>query len=113
MFESAELGHELDKATYDRELPALREALLKAQYEVLDGKKFPIIVVVAGVEGAGKGETVSGLSKWMDPRHLQVHAMGPASDEERQRPPMWRFWRRLPPKGKLGVFFSSWYTDPI
>ena len=26
---------------------------------------------------------------------------------------MWRFWRALPPKGKTGVFFGSWYTEPI
>ena len=90
MFESAELGHELDKATYERELPALREALLAAQYRVLESKAFQIVVVVAGVEGAGKGETVSALSEWLDPRHVQVHAMGPASDEELERPPMWR-----------------------
>ncbi len=50
----------------------------------------------------------------MDPRHVQVHAMSvELTDEERDRPPMWRFWRALPPKGKLGVFFGSWYTAPI
>src|SRR6202012_374199 len=27
--------------------------------------------------------------------------------------PMWRFWSALPPKGKIGVMFGSWYTDPI
>jgi polyphosphate:AMP phosphotransferase len=113
MFESAELGHQLDKATFERDLPGLREALLKAQYEVLDQRSFPIVLVVAGVEGAGKGETVSALSEWLDPRHVQVHAMGPPTDEERERPPMWRYWRRLPPKGKIGVFFGSWYTEPI
>ena len=26
---------------------------------------------------------------------------------------MWRVWRALPPKGKTGVFFGSWYTAPI
>ena len=31
MFESAELGHKIDKATYDKEVPALCEALLEAQ----------------------------------------------------------------------------------
>jgi polyphosphate:AMP phosphotransferase len=107
------LGHQLDKATFERDLPGLREALLKAQYEVLDQRSFSIVLVVAGVEGAGKGETVSALSEWLDPRHVQVHAMGPPSDEERERPAMWRYWRRLPPKGKIGVFFGSWYTEPI
>jgi len=26
---------------------------------------------------------------------------------------MWRFWQALPPKGKIGILFGSWYTDPI
>ena len=26
---------------------------------------------------------------------------------------MWRFWRALPPKGRIGIFFGSWYTQPI
>ena len=24
---------------------------------------------------------------------------------------MWRYWRALPPKGKIGIFVGSWYTD--
>ena len=39
--------------------------------------------------------------------------MGEPSDEELDRPMMWRFWRALPPKGKIGVFLGSWYTWPI
>ena len=34
MFESAEIGHAIDKETYDAEVPALREALLDAQFEL-------------------------------------------------------------------------------
>jgi polyphosphate:AMP phosphotransferase len=113
MFESAELGHKVDKETYDKEVPPLRSALLSAQYEVLKASKFPVIIVIGGVDGAGKGETVNLLNEWMDPRHIQTHAMGTPSDEERDRPAMWRFWRALPPKGKLGIFFGSWYTIPI
>ena len=26
---------------------------------------------------------------------------------------MWRYWRVLPPAGRLGIFFGSWYTNPI
>jgi polyphosphate:AMP phosphotransferase len=49
----------------------------------------------------------------MDPRYIQTHGMGEPSDEELDRPMMWRFWRELPPKGKIGVFLGSWYTWPI
>ena len=113
MFESAELGHTIAKAVYDAEVPKLREDLLNAQFDLAQHAGFPVIILAGGVDGAGKGETVNLLNAWMDPRHIQVHAMGEPSDEERERPPMWRFWRALPPKGKIGVFFGSWYTSPI
>ncbi|KAA0251935.1 MAG: polyphosphate:AMP phosphotransferase [Acidobacteria bacterium] len=113
MFESAELGHSVDKKTWDKEVPKLREALLAAQYDVLTRKEFPVVVLVGGVDGAGRGETVNLLNEWLDPRHVSTHAMGPPTDEESDRPPMWRFWRELPPRGKIGIFFGSWYTAPI
>lgn len=113
MFESAELGHKIDKTTYDKEVPQLREDLLNAQFDLAEKGQFQVIILVGGVDGAGKGETVNLLNEWMDPRHIQAHAMGEMSDEERERPAMWRFWRALPPKGKIGVFFGSWYTAPI
>lgn len=113
MFESAELGHKIDKATYAREEPKLREALLDVQFELAQTKKFPVIILVSGVDGAGKGEIVNLLNEWMDPRHIQTHAMGQPTEGELERPEMWRFWRALPPKGKIGIFFGSWYTWPV
>ena len=65
------------------------------------------------VEGAGKGETVNLLNEWMDPRHIHAHAFSQPSDEERERPAHWRFWRALPPKGEIGIFFGAWHTMPI
>jgi polyphosphate:AMP phosphotransferase len=114
MFESAELGHRIEKTAYEKQVPELRSALLDAQLKVLDRAEFPVILLSGGVDGGGKGDVVNLLLEWMDPRHIQVHAMGSALiDEERARPPMWRFWHALPPKGKTGVFFGSWYTAPI
>lgn len=113
MFESAELGHKIDKEIYDAEVPVLREALLDAQFDLAEKAKFPVIILIGGVDGAGRGETVNLLNEWMDPRFIQTHGMGDPSDEEMERPMMWRFWRALPPKGKIGVFLGSWYTWPI
>ena len=113
MFESAELGHKIDKETYDKEVPALRVALLEAQMDIANLAKFPVIILVGGVDGAGRGETVNLLNEWMDPRFLQTHGMGDPSDEELDRPMMWRFWRELPPKGRTGIFLGSWYTWAI
>jgi AMP-polyphosphate phosphotransferase len=75
MFESAELGHTIDKDRYDKEEPPLREALLNAQYDLLEKKGFPVVILISGVDGAGKGETVNLLHEWMDPRHIETHAL--------------------------------------
>ena len=113
VFESAEIGHKLAKSEFKREEPKLRRALLDAQYRLLEKNKFPVIILVNGVDGAGKGETVNLFNEWMDPRHIHTHAFGASTDAERARPEMWRFWTSLPPKGHIGILYGSWYTDPI
>jgi polyphosphate:AMP phosphotransferase len=113
MFGSAELGHQIDKKIYRQEVPALRAALLEAQLDLLESRRFPVVILIGGVDGAGKGETVNKLNEWMDPRHIDTYAFGQASDEEAERPHMWRYWRTLPPKGKVGIYFGAWYSDPI
>lgn len=113
MFESAELGHQIDKESYRAQVPVLREALLEAQLDLLQARQFPVLILIGGVDGAGKGETVNKLNEWMDPRHIDTYAFGEPSDEECDRPPMWRYWRALPPKGKIGIHFGSWYSEPI
>ncbi|NER59905.1 polyphosphate:AMP phosphotransferase [Pseudomonas sp. MAFF212428] len=113
MFESAEIGHAIDKDTYDAEVPALREALLEAQFELKQQARFPVIVLINGVEGAGKGETVKLLNEWMDPRLIEVRTFDQQTDEELARPPAWRYWRALPGKGRMGVFFGNWYSQML
>ncbi len=113
MFESGNLRHRVDKALYKREAAKLRQALLDAQYRLKEGGRFPVLVLIAGVEGAGKSETVNLLNEWMDPRHIRTSAFFDPSDEELERPHLWRFWRELPPKGKIGIFFGAWHTMPI
>ena len=69
--------------------------------------------MIAGADGAGKGEAIQKLYEWLDPRRLHTHAYSEPNDEERARPQMWRYWRDLPPKGEIGVVFGSWYNDPL
>src|SRR5262245_6758156 len=113
MFESAELGHTVDDRHYGKESALLRAELLDAQYQLLEDRTFPVIILVNGVDGAGKGETVNLLNEWLDPRHVRTRAFGDPTESERMRPKMWRFWQALPPKGKIGILFGSWYTAPI
>jgi AMP-polyphosphate phosphotransferase len=61
MFESAEIGHQISKAAYREALPALRAALLEAQVDLDTNKKGPVVVLISGQDGAGKGETINTL----------------------------------------------------
>ncbi len=87
--------------------------MLQSQNDLRAAAAFPVIVVFAGVDGAGKGETVNLLNEWMDPRWIVTRAFGEPSDEEQERPEYWRFWRALPPRGRIGLFLSSWYSRPV
>jgi polyphosphate:AMP phosphotransferase len=112
MFEAAELGQRIDKDDYVREAGALRAALLDAQSTLADSG-CSVVVIVTGMGGAGKSETVNLLLEWLDARGIETRAMRAPTDEERGRPPMWRFWRELPAHGHIGVFFGAWYAQPV
>ncbi len=113
MFESAEIGHKVSKKKFKEVVPTLRAALLDAQFELNAQKKSSVIVLISGQDGSGKSETINLLYEWMDPRFLTTLAFEQPSDEERDRPVMWRFWRHLPPKGRIGALSGSWYSEPI
>ena len=102
----------VSEATFRKRERKLRARLLAQQF-ALHGTGRSFVVIVAGVEGAGKGQVVDRLCEWLDTRALEVHAFWDETDEERDRPWWWRFWRVLPPRGSGAVFFGSWYTRPI
>ncbi len=113
MFEAAELGRKVSSHDYKALAPALREDLLDAQLRLREDRRSSVIILFGGVDGAGKSESVNLLNEWMDPRWLLTRAYGQPSEEERERPEYWRFWRDLPPKGRIGFFLSAWYSRPL
>jgi AMP-polyphosphate phosphotransferase len=112
MFEAAELGRKLEKEIYKAQIPILRAELLDAQQQLLNAK-FPVIVLFAGVDAAGKSETASLLNAWMDPHWVVTRGYTDPSSEELERPRLWRYWRDLPPHGRIALFLSAWYSSPI
>lgn len=112
MFENAELGEKVSKKEYDRSLPELRARMVQAEFE-LRGAQIPVIVIISGVDGAGKGDVVHRLNEWFDPRGLDTHAFWHESEEDRKHPFYWHFWQALPARGRIGLLFGSWYTQPV
>lgn len=113
MFESAEIGHKVDKESYRQQVPPLREALLDVQYDLKEKGAFPVLILIHGFDGAGRGETMNLINEWLDPRLIRTVAFDAPNDEARARPWMWRFWHQLPGKGRIGMFFGSYYSDSL
>ena len=109
MFETLEIGRQIKKSEFDElELP-LKQKLLAAQLE-LAKRDYPVVIVIAGLDGAGKGSLAQTLNTWMDPRGVETNTYWDHSDEEESRPYFWRFWSKMPAKGRVGIFLGSWYN---
>jgi AMP-polyphosphate phosphotransferase len=113
MFESAALDHQVDKDAFKAELRELREDLLNAQFDLLEAADFPVLILIAGIDGEGKSQAVNDLNAILDTHYVTTVAMGAPSCEDLERPPMWRFWRQLPAAGRMAIFIGSWYSEPI
>ncbi|MEO6005125.1 MAG: polyphosphate:AMP phosphotransferase [Opitutus sp.] len=102
----------LSKKTYQARALRLREELIRLQ---LDLKKAPfkVLLILAGPEGAGRGNLLNTLAEWLDPRGVETFSNHPETDEEREHPHQWRFWRNLPGMGRIGLYVGSWYTETL
>jgi len=112
MFETVEVGNKVSKEDYDAQAPALREALLDAQHELRQAP-FSLLLVVIGDDRQGCEETVDLLNEWLDARYVTTDAADRPSDEERERPPLWRYFRSLAPRGRTTLFLGAWVLHAI
>ena len=112
MFETVEIGQKISKEDFNAAVPELRTKLLNLQYEIKD-KSIPVIIIVSGVEGAGKSEVVNRINEWLDARWIRNYAFWRETEEELLHPRHWRYWRSLPARGTISVMFGSWYTRPV
>ena len=103
MFESALIEHKLDKENTTAKSRASHRAA-RGPAQAGRAEDFSVVILVTGMDGAGKGEVIHRLMEWLDPRHVRVAAYGPPDDGERSRPTMWRYWRDLPPRATSSSF---------
>ncbi|MGI9212978.1 MAG: polyphosphate:AMP phosphotransferase [Methylococcaceae bacterium] len=108
MFESGEKKQKISKQDYDAELDLILEQLLDLQQQ-LDDTRTAALVILAGVDGSGKGDMLTKLNEWFDPRYMRTHAYSDASEDERKRPRHWRYWMNMPVSGHLGLDVFGWY----
>jgi len=108
MLETVDLTKELDRETFRRRFPVFQKNLRYLQR--MAGKAGrPVLIVLEGWDGAGKGTGINKITEYMDPRHYEVHSTVAPSTEEKMRHFLWRFWVRLPDNGDIAIYDRSWY----
>lgn len=110
-------GWEAGKAAAN-EFRAQRGQLLSEMQERLfaqsrAGDTRSVLLVVQGLDTAGKGGIVRHVAGMMDPQGLAIRSFGVPTEEERSHHYLWRIRRGLPGPGKVGIFDRSHYEDVL
>ena len=112
MLEKLDLTKKLEKDEYKEKMFKLTPKIGKLQRECKE-LGIPIMIAFEGYDAAGKGVQISELIKALDPRGFEVHAVKTETKEERMHPFLWRFWTKMPGKGRIAIYDSSWYRKVL
>ncbi|MDD9205356.1 polyphosphate kinase 2 family protein, partial [Georgenia sp. 10Sc9-8] len=72
-----------------------------------------VLLVIQGLDTAGKGGIVRHVLGMVDPQGVALRAFGVPTEEELRHHFLWRVRRALPPAGRIGVFDRSHYEDVL
>lgn len=92
----------------DEKKSALIDEFSRLQLQI-DELGIPVLIMIDGWESSGKGYVLNDLIKEANHRQCKVYEFEEPTDEERERPFLYRFWRAIPPKGGISVFDRSVY----
>jgi len=107
MLEKFDLSKKITKTNYKALNSELEQKLGELQREAKD-LKIPIIILFEGWDAAGKGTLINRLTLSLDPRGFKVFPIHTPNEEERLRPFLWRFWTKIPARGRIAIFDRSW-----
>ncbi len=94
----------------DSRLKAARAELNARQMKIKE-KKLPVLVLLDGWGGAGKGSVLGKVIKNLDPRFYKTEVLAKPTEEEKRRPFLYRYFIRIPEAGKFSFFDGSWMAE--
>jgi polyphosphate:AMP phosphotransferase len=108
LLDRLDLSLKLDKSTYEKRMAEL-QGELGALARRLKKKRRGAIFLFEGSDAAGKGGAIRRLVWSLDARQYRIIPIAAPSDEERSHHYLWRFFRHLPPRGRITIYDRSWY----
>ena len=106
----------LGKGTGKRATQALEDGIeLLAEYQdrLHAQDTHALLVVLQGLDAAGKDSTIKHVMSGVNPQGVQVSAFKTPSAEELSHDFLWRSEQRLPPRGMIGIFNRSHYEEVL
>jgi polyphosphate kinase 2 (PPK2 family) len=109
-----DLTARLDRDEYQHRLAAAQRRFTELRLglggQTTEGEVGPgVLVVMEGVDAAGKGGSIKRMVERLDPRHYSVYSYAKPTEREKRHHFLWRFWAKVPGHGGLCVFDRSWY----
>lgn len=93
-----------------------RQILLKLdelQERLYASKKHALLIVLQGMDTAGKDGTVKHVMDGVNPTGCVVSSFKVPTEEELSHDYLWRVHQKVPPKGFIGIFNRSHYEDVL
>lgn len=90
-----------------------RAQLATAQDLLWASDRCAVLVVLQGMDAAGKDGIVKHVMEGLNPQACEVHPFKAPTDAERHYSFLWRAWQRLPARGRIGIFNRSYYEGVL
>lgn len=108
--------HRLKSADKPRAQEALRtgvEALAELQDMLYAQDRYAVLLIFQAMDAAGKDGAIKHVMSGVNPQGCQVFSFKAPSDEELDHDYMWRCMKRLPERGRIGIFNRSYYEETL
>jgi polyphosphate:AMP phosphotransferase len=106
------MSKKLSKEEYEKEVDTLRVELLNAQFDLREAN-FSLLILLTGIDRLAVEETFDLLHEWLDARYVDSNACLDPTEEELERPFLWRYARMLPLDGRVGIFLDAWVKELV
>jgi PPK2 family polyphosphate:nucleotide phosphotransferase len=103
----------LDKAAAKKLLDADLERLTELQERLYAENRWAALVVLQGMDAAGKDSVIKHVMSAVDPQGCEVRSFRAPSEEELEHDFLWRIVKALPERGRIGIFNRSHYEEVL
>lgn len=101
------------KKTNRKALDAAVERLQDLQRKLYADDRYAVLLVFQAMDAAGKDGTIRAVMSGINPAGCQVFSFKQPSSEELDHDFLWRIYRRLPERGRIGIFNRSHYEETL